>query len=615
MSDGIKYDWAIDAKLASVEAGVKTLDQAIKNTDKLAMATKGAETEFDRLSKRLSELEAPGKLQSLKAKIAELEHPTKKTHEGFKGVGHAIEETKGKAIGFGEAIGAVLAFEFLKEGVGLIREIGSEIIKAAAGSERMALSFKLVAGNEGARELLHWIDKIASKTEYTDDQLKGWSIQLLNAGVKVKDVDKYIAAGLDVAAKGGDMGGAIDALSRANLTGKIEGRALRGLRIGMEQIKTLPEFKGLTDKQLDAKLEKTPITKAQVMKLIAGSDNQLGDLGLQAGQTMGARIKNLKTLPEQYMQKFEESPAFETFKEKLGEIFDSLDPNSERGEKIFKSLERSFTKVVDVVASINFEHWAEVIETKVVPAFETITGMIKPIVDAVMQMIDGFKIMGKGVEVMQSLSPAGLAKSGFGYFKELLTGSKDGEPGRVERANKALLGSSPLMAGAADMGAGFNLKDWQAQHRNDAAEYLGVSVPRGMAKGITDGASLVSAASDELGMSAIDAMSSKLDAHSPSRVFEDLGANAGQGFILGIDKSKRGIDDVVQGAFAIPAPGGGRTLGAMGGDITISIPVTVHGGGGADADELGRQLGEKVREVVLPMLIDALEQAGAEAGA
>jgi hypothetical protein len=148
----------------------------------------------------------------------------------------------------------------------------------------------------------------------------------------------------------------------------------------------------------------------------------------------------------------------------------------------------------------------------------------------------------------------------------------------------------------------------------DAATELASNIWMGLKDGIMAGVTYVEDAISNLGNSMVGKLKDVLGIHSPSSVLMEMGEMTGEGFNIGIKKSK--TDDVMQGAFAVPAPNGGRTLGAGdGGGITITIPITVSSHPGQTPEETGRAIGDQMRDIVVPMLLHALEQAGAQAGA
>jgi len=216
VGDGLSYVFEIDEKLSGLDAA----------NSKLAATTVGL-SKADALTKKTS-----GSLKDLAARYEAV---------GGKadGAGKMATEAGGSsALAMGAiAAGALIAFEAVKRIGEAFIETGKDALRAAADAEQLDLSFRLKLGQEGAEAVLGWVDKIYSKLPFTDDQIKQWDLDLLNAGVSAASLDKFIAAAADVAAKSGNkmegMSRAVEALKKAQLTGKIDTRELRGLSIGI----------------------------------------------------------------------------------------------------------------------------------------------------------------------------------------------------------------------------------------------------------------------------------------------------------------------------------------------------------------------------------------------
>jgi hypothetical protein len=590
MSEGLKWLLELDGKTEGIDKMLSTIEDTIASLPKATAATKDLNASIEK-SSSAGEKAAAGHKKH-KAGIEETEGALKRLVNA--GIGPFIEKAK-----------QIAEFEFIRRGVDKIieapgelidkvKELGEEAIKAAAGAERMDLSFKLTIGQEGAEKVLGWIDRIASKTEFTDDQLKGWANELLVAGVKAGEVDKFLAAGLDVAAKSPDklagMGNAIAALTRAQLTGRVEGRALRGLRIGVDELRTLPEFKGLSAKALHEKMEQGSISKNDLLRLIAGPDKQLGDLGLKAGDTLQAKLKNLETLPEQYFQRLAESPAFENLKAKLGDVFDALDPASPRGQKIFGSLERMFTTVVDEVAKIDFVSVADTLEHRVLPAIEKLFGFAAKTADVLGTIVTGAgSALGSAHAVTSMAGVTTKTAEDTSFMKRVLS----------------------HLPGVGSLGKSIGYLDKDTQK-------AGAAIAEGTADGMAGGMSMVSDAASSMGDAAVDALQSKLEIHSPSKVFFGLGEETGAGFAGGVRKSGSDVDDAMEAAFPVPGLRPGASIGGGGGSsISVSLPsiqVNMHGGSG-DAREDGEAAGEGLGGVFRRELLRVMEQLQIEGGA
>src|SRR6185312_15546557 len=158
------------------------------------------------------------------AKLKESHGHLKHAEEGFKGVGKSVEEVSKKLSEMTEFLGVALAFEGVAKLTEGFMDLGKEILNAAAQAESLSFSLDVNFG-KGGKEIEEWADRLAKKTPFTDDQIKGWAIELGHAGVAMKDLDKYMFAALDVAARSADKAGAmataVEAMRRVEMTGKI----------------------------------------------------------------------------------------------------------------------------------------------------------------------------------------------------------------------------------------------------------------------------------------------------------------------------------------------------------------------------------------------------------
>lgn len=75
----------------------------------------------------------------------------------------------------------------------------------------------------------------------------------------------------------------------------------------------------------------------------------------------------------------------------------------------------------------------------------------------------------------------------------------------------------------------------------------GKDLVAGFIKGIGQKIKEVPGKLKELGKTAIDALKEKLDSHSPSKVFEEIGKDTGQGYINGVDSTGEGVAKSTEG--------------------------------------------------------------------
>lgn len=572
MSEGISYDWSVNANLTGVDVGVKELDSAAASLKSVEHATKGTEDELKTLRKQLADLRRPGEISKLKEEIAGFSKPVHAMKEGvheakeeWEGVGESVKKAHGHLTEFLEFAGIALAIDLVKELTEHVVELGAEIVKAAAGEERTKKVFTLNFGVEGGEKALEYAEKFAQGSEYTEDQSKTFLSTLLNAGVPIKEMDKYMAAAGDVASgftnKLEGMDRAIEAFRRMTLTGKLEGRALRGLNIGVPQLKELDEYKGKSDKQLKEILEKGTLTTSQVFRIIAGADKQLGDKAVTMGETMSAKLDKLKALPERLFQEFMNSTAFDTLKEKIDHVLERFDPKSPDGQVIIKGIGDIGEALLHVLDGVDIE---SVMKT-VLKTIEAIPAAINAVGAAFHAISDNWKYL-------KWLNPSGAVA---GMVRDKLFDAMTSEPKK-------------------------------------SGQKTGYDITTGMAEGIGEGVPAVTKAATNMAKTPADITRRVNEVHSPSKVFERIGLHLGEGLADGIAAS--GMAAMMEDAITVPAlrlPAGGRGVGG----ISVSLTVNVESkAGGHGAKETGQAIADDIGPSVVSALIDLFERAAAADG-
>jgi len=584
VADGtLEYQLKVDIPTGPIDAGDKKLKE---------------------LEATLRKLQQPGKIKALEDQIKNF---GKHGEHGFKGIGHSIDEAKEKWNHFAEFVGAALVFEGLEKVTEKVIELGEEIIHAAAAAERMDLSFDLSMGEEAGRETVEYLERITGKTEFADEQLKGWAKSLVNAGVAAEDLDKNMAAAMDVAAKSPNklegMERAIQALTRANLSGAVDMRQLRGLSIGVEQLKTLPKFANLSVKQLKKEMEKGKLTKDDLLAVIAGPDKILGDLGLKAGKTMEARLLHLKSIPEEIFQKLAKTAAWEKLGGVIDRVLEKLDPEGPTGKRIGKAIEDAVSKVSDLIDGIDIEGAIE----GIISVFEALEDVAGPVLHAITAELEGWgyimaTIRGHGDEFVDKFAKAQQVRKERERAADVRRTQKEAEES----------GDFDLLDKAAASGA----LGERSKRYHEAAEKAGATTGQGFAAGVQKSRGQARDKTAEMGEDAVGAMRKKLDAHSPSVVFEDLGAMAAAGFAMGVRGGARAVDDAVDGMMRAPAVAP-RAAGAGGGiSLTIErVEINSIGSNGEDAYRVGGELARGFTDQLRPLLTSLAEEVAAELGA
>lgn len=122
----------------------------------------------------------------------------------------------------------------------------------------------------------------------------------------------------------------------------------------------------------------------------------------------------------------------------------------------------------------------------------------------------------------------------------------------------------------------FNNTDWSA---------LGQAIIDGLVNAIKNGGAAVIGAITDLANSAIDSAKEALGIGSPSKVFAEIGANLGQGLILGINSTAQGVQESIAALFDI-----GGALGGIGGGFANQLKNDVFPKLEATIEERGNTL-------------------------
>lgn len=539
------------------------------------------------------------KLDKLDKKHGEV-HGHAKHH--FGGVGHAVEGAEKNVHHLLEALGLILVFEIGEKIVHGLHHIAHEALHAAGAAERMDLSFKLALGEHEGHEMVEFLERISGKTEFTDDKLKSWGKQLINAGVAAEELDKFMAAALDVAARSPDkmegMSNAIAALTRAELTGTIGMKQLRGLSIGIEQLKELPKFAGMSVKQLKKELEEGHLTKEDLLSVIAGPDKILGDLGLQAGKTLEARMLHLKAIPEEIFQRLRNTAVFDKLSTAIGKMVEKLNPEGPFGDKILKFVEKVTDEFTHFIEDVDIESAIDVLLVGLdgaVRALKAIASLVEFVMDEV-QM---------GIIAFGSKEDAERTKVALGRRVAKRNLDEATERGKEQMATTEAQKDLEDLDDAIREGLLGPEKQKQLMEQGKKAGH-------GLAHGMASVHEDVKHGGEELGGKAIEGASHKLETHSPSRVFEDIGKDVAMGFAIGVrggsDESADALDSLMRGQPSVAASGGGG--------FSVSVgPVEVNVVAGGDGEAAGRDAARAFAAQLRPELINILEMVRTQMGA
>jgi hypothetical protein len=565
-------------------------------------------------------------LRSVERTSRDAGHGHKKHAEEARGLDGVLKHLMSATLGpLSHKLKEVAEFEFFRRGVDAvieapmelidkIKEIGEEMLNSAAKAERTEKSFGLLFGHEGAEEMLGWINKIKNSTEFTAETLEGATVSLAKVGFKGEGLIRAVSAATDLAAlspnKDEGFSEALSGLQQARRTGRVNNRTLRPLGVGEDDfLKQLSKRTGTDIKTLKKQLDAGKVDVDESLETLytmigKKTGKNLGGAGVEMSKTLEARLTHLKELPELYFKKLASSEGLDSFKEALGSALDQLDPDSPKGQQIFKSLEGAFNAVGSALKDIDMGALAGNVEAAMV----TIADAIKPTIDVLKTLGDMIQGLDDFLRVMND-------HPGEAAFRKAEANAEfkasHGDDYLVEARLKEMLRKkrADLAAGVVEYGPAEDpttrIDRIRKQVRAEAAA--------GLAAG---GASKAKEAGASTGTAFLDGAKGPkgIDAHSPSKKFRALGEMAGDGFIEGIASKAAAVDNVMAGAFAIPAPQGGRMAGS-GASVSVTVgDIHVTPSNEANAQEIGEAVARAVESILPGALQSAHSQMAAQGG-
>jgi hypothetical protein len=358
------YTIKIDEETTGLDVALGKLGQAEKASDKTAAAA-------GKLGKGMKHAgEASEKMGHAHRKHAE----EAKGLEGALGrlVHSGLEPFLERAKQIGE-------FEFIRKGVDAVleapgemiekvRELGAEMIKASAHAERMDKSMQLLFGKEDAERQSGWVNQIRKVLPFTKQTIEDAQLELGRVGFKDTEKDPALSRAMAAAAdmssfspnKEQGFAEALSALEKVRRTGDVEERTLGGLGLGKNDfLKELSKETGEGIETLKAKMSagkmdvESSLNALYNVMLKKSGKAQLGDVALEMGKTLDARLTRLHDLPDVYMDKMADSKAHEKFSGFIDHLGKMLDPDTANGKKIFESMERSALSLVTALGKID----------------------------------------------------------------------------------------------------------------------------------------------------------------------------------------------------------------------------------------------------------------------
>lgn len=556
-SSGMEFLLEIEAKLDDALRTVKVLNQITQAADKTDDALKKTEKQTGLLGR------------------------------AFGGTGKAV---KSFGSGVGQHLTALALWDGLKAGSRILVDLGKDLFTAAAEAQRTEDAFKGMLGVEAGTDILDWIDKVASKTEFTDGSLKDFAQNLANAGFAGEGLKDQLAAVLDVAANSTDkMDGASRAVAvfskvmkRGGLSDKdIEALGLKSGAVYAQMSKDLGMGQKTLEKQLLAGKIRTVDIIASLNKAIAAKTGKdLGGVGLDRGQLIGAKLEHVKDIVPNLMEELSKSGGLDGVSKFMGRLVEAFSPDSPVGKKVIGALDLMATRLGAFLETVDFNKLAD----QVVYAMDVVATAFQI----------GAAVAGFVVKAFVTVGEV-LGQSAAGYF----------------------LAYEKLVAFGGDVITFVTGLPALLMEKTIA---IGTAIWEGIVNGITGGIGFVTDAVGGLADAAVGKLKGVLGIHSPSAVFAAFGEMTAEGFSIGLQMPD--IEGAVREAFdpmriappslAIGAELGSTAAGGGGiGSVSISAPVSISVGG---TNATPQEIAEAVTYQLPGALAAALEQLALEGG-
>jgi len=609
---------AVVGKLESAQQKIKP-PNALKETAKQVTATDNAFTELEKklgitskatltleqelrnAREELNRLKAPDALRKIRDEIEAIHNPIKELEVSrlgklTSGIGEGMFggiARMASGVFIGEAI--LGAFRGVADLIGSaitgLMNLGKQALLTAGHQEKVALSFKQLLGEAPAADLLGYLDTLSTKTSVSGERLQDMARDFLASGAAANEVRPLLAGALDMASLLGGSEAAVErstrALSDMMVTGRATDDVFKALRLSEQDAfaaimaSTGKDLKSVKELMGQGKIAGKDITASVLQALSRKTKGgALGEFADQAGQTLEARLMHLQNIPTRLFQGLADGPAFAQITAFLDKLQKFFDPASPMGAKMMEALNRTFDVLATKLQKIDLNEFGD----KMIGFLDKLPDRIERLVIALEKLLG---LAGKVVGVL-----AGPSET-VDTFRKTAVGK-----------DKAVKGGGFMSYVEDSMKFGLNFGI------GDAGQFAAAGDSIWAALGIGGGSKAKDAGAN-MAASIESGFRQKAEIHSPSKVFERLGAHTAEGFTLGV----RGMHNDVQAAFRpmvdIASPSAGAPSapsGMMGGGMSLTVNVDVAGGGSA------KETAEEVARIVPMQISMALDRWREEFG-
>jgi hypothetical protein len=281
-------------------------------------------------------------------------------------------------------------------------------IEAGSKQEVLRLGERLSLG-KGAGAFAADADRFAGMTGFDDDAIRSMLLPLRRAGFDQQAARSAFAGAADIAAglgKGGDQSAvaeALDVFTKIKLKGGIGEKQLVGLGVSPKAVyediaKQLSIGVAAAEKKVaDGKIDDPQrIINAILRGVEKTQGGKLGTGSIEYSKTFEAKWRKITELPENYLKKLVDSPAWGKLTEAATRFLEFMNPDGPTGQKIFAALESAFSRIVGWIDGLASEGGLATFGA----SLQTIVGIAESLVSAVSTVVDLLREAAKIAEVV-----------------------------------------------------------------------------------------------------------------------------------------------------------------------------------------------------------------------
>lgn len=553
-------------------------------------------------------------------------------------------------------------FGIAQRAFGLAESGARFAIEAVSFKQTTSLALEAILGSKKeAHDVMEEGVAFAAHTPFKTDKIMDYQKQFLVGGYKHGELDALLSATTDFGSlKGGDtsfMDRFVFDLVKIKSEGRLTGRVMESLaEAGVPAMKVyeqLGKIYGVTGEQAKGMAARSMIASDDAVtaigRVIAGiGGGQLGNVTEKMSHTIPGLLSTISSRPFELFKDLDETGGMASFAGFLANVATLLDPASPFGTRLkakvqavfggaFGGLFEAFSGAggmgqleevmglaltgITAVADGFKRAWPYILGlgAGAVGFFEGMGVVLKPlgsILGGIFSLAgdaDGFAVVMRSLGHIMGELAVGVAVAA-GTFGLLFVATNP--IGALVFGVVSLLTAIDELKGV-DWGflgeqIGAAWEDVKGFFKGIGQSFVmvGSEIMDGIVDGITGGLHRVVTALEGVGEASLDALKGALGINSPSTEFAELGRYSAQGFNQGLMDGAGGLDRQISGV-SVQASAGSSSGG---GGVLVRIEsgaIVVMQQPGED----GQALAEKVLELVVSRVSDALERGAAQLGA